>query len=122
MECLIINERGYPLGENGLYSLFARVRRAIKVPRIHAHLLRHTWATNFRRFDCGDLLDRQERGGWADLTMVRRYAHIRPDSERSPLDMLRAANTQSKAANYRTESGLQKRVGKLFTKRRRRAA
>lgn len=107
VECLIINERGYPLGENGQYSLFARVRRAVHMPCLHAHPLRHTWATNFRLFYCGDLLDLRERGGWANLSMVRRYAHIRPDSERSPLDMFRAANTQPKTANYRTESGVQ---------------
>jgi integrase/recombinase XerC/integrase/recombinase XerD len=126
VECLIVSERGQALGPNGLYSLFARLRRSVRIPRLHAHLLRHTWATNFRRFDCGDLLDLQERGGWADLGMVRRYAHIRPDSERqrerSPLDMLRAANTQAKVPNYRGKSDVQQRLNKLFTKRRRRVA
>jgi integrase len=122
VETLIVTDEGVSLTENGAHSLFARLKRAIRVPRLHPHLLRHTWATNYRRFDCGDLLDLQQRGGWSDLAMVRRYAHIRREAERqreqAPLDRMRTANTPERAANQQ----LQKKLSKLFKKTKKRAA
>jgi integrase len=118
----IVSEDGTPLTENGAHSLFARLKRAMGTPRLHPHLLRHTWATNYRRFGCGDLLDLQQRGGWSDLAMVRRYAHIRPEAERqreqAPLDRMRTANTPEKAANPK----LQKKLSKLFKNGKKHAA
>lgn len=47
------------------------------VPRITAHIMRHSWATWF--YDqTKDLLQLQAHGGWRSLAMVQRYAHLAP--------------------------------------------
>jgi hypothetical protein len=45
------------------------------VPRIHAHLCRHTYATNFLNYKCGDVFRLQQILGHTTLEMVRRYVH-----------------------------------------------
>jgi site-specific recombinase XerD len=112
VQTLIVTDDGSPLTESGAHSLFARLKRVSGNRRLHPHLLRHTWATNYRRFGCGDLLDLQQRGGWRDLAMVRRYAHIRPEAERqreqAPLDRMRASNTPERVANQHLQTKLSK--------------
>src|SRR5260370_41085035 len=109
---LIVTDEGSPLTESGAHSLFARLKRVSGTPRLHPHLLRHTWATNYRRFGCGDLLDLQQRGGWRDLAMVRRYAHIRPDAarqgEHAPWDRMRVANSTGRTPNPKLQNRLSK--------------
>lgn len=55
-------------------------------------MCRHTWATNFRKYGSGDLLDLKQQGGWRDDKMLLRYSHQPPLSERrrgpSPMDAL----------------------------------
>ncbi len=57
-----------------------------------AHRARHTWATNFRRFHAGDLLDLQEEGGWSprSLAMLRKYSHAKTPEERGRVTPLAA--------------------------------
>ena len=46
-----------------------------KVPRLHPHLLRHTYATNFI-LNGGDAFLLKQNLGHATLTMVEHYLHI----------------------------------------------
>lgn len=70
--------------ENSLGKLFERLGEKAGVPRLHAHLLRHTWATNFMR-DGGDLLQLKRQGGWRRWEMVERYSHVVPIKDRKTL-------------------------------------
>ncbi len=82
--------KGFTL--DGFGKLFTKIKQRSGIADFSAHLLRHTWATNFRRAGSGDLFDLQEQGGWKRLEMVRRYAKQRPREERlhapSPLGVL----------------------------------
>jgi len=45
--------------------------------KFSAHILRHTWASNFRRFKAGDLLDIQEEADGREKAWRRWLASIR---------------------------------------------
>ena len=71
-----------------------RVGRAAGVPRLHAHLLRHTFATNYLVREVGDPLRLQQILGHTSLEMVRHYvamASVQQDlveRRSSPMDLL----------------------------------
>lgn len=46
-EELMFNEPGWPLSKNALDNLFLRLGRRAGVPRLHPHLLRHTYACRY---------------------------------------------------------------------------
>lgn len=46
-EEVIFSEPGWPLTENALKLLFARLGKHSNVPRLHPHLLRHTYACRY---------------------------------------------------------------------------
>ncbi|TMG42109.1 MAG: phage integrase family protein [Chloroflexi bacterium] len=62
-----------------------RIRKRSGVRRFHAHLLRHTWATNWMKGPGADLLSLQRQGGWERLEMVERYSHAVPIRDRAAL-------------------------------------
>ena len=70
---------------DGFGKLFARIRKRSGVRRFHAHLLRHTWATNWMKGPGADLLSLQRQGGWERLEMVERYSHAVPIKDRAAL-------------------------------------
>src|SRR5438132_11874268 len=72
----------------GLGLVFQRIRARSRVRNFTANVCRHTWATNYRRRDCGDLYDLKYEGGSSDLKMIGRYAHQGPLAEPSPMDAL----------------------------------
>ncbi len=89
---LWLGSGGRPLTSGGLGLIFTRIRQRSGVASFKAHVCRHTWATNFRKRDSGDLLDLKAQGGWRDDKMLQRYSHALPLSERrrgpSPMDAL----------------------------------
>jgi integrase-like protein len=87
---------------DGFGKLFSRIATKSGVRRFHAHLLRHTWATNWMKQPGADLLSLQRQGGWKRLEMVERYSHAIPVKDRSALPnpmaeskVLRTAGRQS---------------------------
>jgi site-specific recombinase XerD len=46
-ELLLFSEPGWPLTQDALKSLFHRLRTRADVPRLHPHLLRHTYACRY---------------------------------------------------------------------------
>jgi len=66
---------GKPLCPNAVKLLLKRWGKKAKVGRLHAHLCRHTYATNFLNYNCGDVFRLQQILGHTTLEMVRRYVH-----------------------------------------------
>jgi len=84
---------GKPLTENGMKLIFSRLAKRSGVPRLHAHLCRHTFATRFL-INGGDVFTLQQILGHSTLEMVRHYVnlaanHVAIQHHRfSPLDRL----------------------------------
>jgi integrase/recombinase XerC len=75
-DLVFLSRTGEKLSPNAIKCLMVRLARKTGIERLHAHLLRHTFATLFLEDDRADLFTLQMAGGWEDLTMVRRYSHM----------------------------------------------
>jgi site-specific recombinase XerD len=73
---LFLGASGHPLTQTSLETMMKRVGRAVGVPRLHAHLLRHTFATTYLVQEVGDPLRLQQILGHTSLEMVRHYVAI----------------------------------------------
>jgi site-specific recombinase XerD len=72
---VFLTSEGKPLSENSLKLFFTRLKVKTGIKRLHAHLLRHTFATYYLR-NGGDLLSLQKILGHTSLEMVRVYSHL----------------------------------------------
>ena len=72
---LFLTLDGKRLQPNAIKLLLKRWGKKAGVPRLHAHLCRHTFATNFLIQKCGDIFRLQQILGHSTLEMVRRYVH-----------------------------------------------
>lgn len=72
---LFLTIDGKQLQPNAVKLLLHRWGKRSGVPRLHAHLCRHTFATNFLLYNCGDVFRLQQILGHTTLEMVRRYIH-----------------------------------------------
>lgn len=72
---LFLTLDGNPLRPNAIKLLLKRWGKRAGVPRLHGHLCRHTYATNFLNYNCGDVFKLQQILGHTTLEMVRRYVH-----------------------------------------------
>ena len=92
---LFTDRSGNALTGNGVRKLFDRLKVATGIDDLCAHMLRHTWATNYHRSASGSRFDLQTEGGWRTGRMVERYTKSRPFEERrrgpSPLTAFREA-------------------------------
>jgi site-specific recombinase XerD len=72
------------LRKNGIASLFRTLARESQIPELTAHVLRHTWATNYLIAGTGNLIQLTRDAGWTDKQnrMAMRYVHERPIAER----------------------------------------
>jgi site-specific recombinase XerD len=66
---------GRPLSFQGLKTMLQRLGRRAGVSRLHAHLLRHTFATLYL-VNGGDVFSLQRILGHSTLTMVNHYVHM----------------------------------------------
>jgi site-specific recombinase XerD len=73
---LFLAADGKPVSSNAVKLLLRRWGKKAGVPRLHAHLCRHTYATNFLIHNCGDVFRLQQILGHSTLEMVRRYVHF----------------------------------------------
>ncbi len=73
---LFLTLEGDPLKPNAIKLLLKRWGKKAGVPRLHAHLCRHTFATNFLVNNCGDVFRLQQILGHTNLGMVNRYVHF----------------------------------------------
>lgn len=72
---LFLTTDGKQLQPNAIKLLLKRWGNKAGVSRLHAHLCRHTFATNFLIYECGDVFRLQQILGHTTLEMVRRYVH-----------------------------------------------
>ena len=88
---LFIDTEFKPISDSALKQIFNRLRKRTKIKRLHAHLLRHTFATKYL-INGGDLFSLQSILGHTSLEMVRKYSHlasaylIKAHKNFSPLD------------------------------------
>ena len=79
---------------NAAHLIFTRLSKKSGVKRFHAHLCRHTFATNYL-INGGDVFSLQQILGHASLEMVRRYvtlasAQVRVQHRKfSPMDRMK---------------------------------
>jgi len=72
---LFLTLDGKKLEPNAIKLLLKRWGKKARVPRLHAHLCRHTYATDFLIYNCGDVFRLQQILGHTTLEMVRKYVH-----------------------------------------------
>ena len=72
---LFLTLDGRRLQSNAIKLLLRRWGKRAGVPRLHAHLCRHTYATDFLSHKCGDVFRLQQILGHSTLEMVNRYVH-----------------------------------------------
>ncbi|MDI6815330.1 MAG: tyrosine-type recombinase/integrase, partial [Dehalococcoidales bacterium] len=93
---------GKPMTKNSIKMLFQRIAKKSGVKRLHPHLCRHTFATNYL-INGGDVFSLQQILGHTTLEMVRRYvtlasAHVTVQHRKfSPMD--RISLSRSRIAN-----------------------
>lgn len=104
-DALFTDRRGKPLTGNAVRKLFERLKVRTGIHDLCAHMLRHTWATNFHRSGSGSKFDMQVEGGWTTGRMVERYCKARPFEERrrapSPFTASRAAVAEKRPSEKR---------------------
>lgn len=102
---LFTDSSGRALTGNAVRKLFDRLKTATGIDDLCAHMLRHTWATNYHRSASGSRFDLQAEGGWRTGRMVERYTKSRPFEERrrgpSPLTAFREATKGKRPAGRR---------------------
>lgn len=74
-EYLFLALDGRRLQPNAIKLMLNKWGKRAGVPRLHAHLCRHTYATNFLANKCGDVLMLKQILGHSTLEMVNRYVH-----------------------------------------------
>lgn len=72
---ILLTNDGGPFAKRAAMQVFRRAAVTSGVKRLHAHLLRHTFATHYL-LNGGDLLTLQRLLGHSTLDMVRRYSHV----------------------------------------------
>ncbi len=72
---LFLSSTGKPITANTIKLVFSRLSKQSGVHRLHAHLCRHTFATNYL-LNGGDIHSLQEILGHTTLEMVNRYVHF----------------------------------------------
>lgn len=72
---LLLAQDGSPLRVDAAKHVMGRAAIQSGVKRLHAHLLRHTFATRYL-LNGGDVLTLQRLLGHSTLEMVRRYSHL----------------------------------------------
>lgn len=91
-EYLLLQADGKPITISTVKNLFARLKKKSEIPRLHAHLLRHTFATLYYE-NGGDIHNLSDVLGHSSLAMTEKYMHL------SRLTVLRDFDRLSPAHN-----------------------
>lgn len=96
---LFVTNDGRPLSWVGLHLMLRRLGQRAGVPRVHAHLLRHTFAVSWVE-DEGDPFSLQRILGHTTLDMVKNYVNlangqiIKAHRRHSPIDRMQIPNVR----------------------------
>jgi integrase len=82
---VIASDGGTRFTDNGLDKVFQRIRERSGIAHFSAHILRHTWATNYLKQPGANLLELKRQGGWSTWEQVERYSHAIPVKDRRTL-------------------------------------
>lgn len=99
-DTLFLTPEGRAMSANGVQMVIRRLALKSGVKRLHPHLCRHTFATNYL-MNGGDVFTLQQILGHTTLEMVRRYvnlasAHVRVQHRKfSPMDRMRLSISKS---------------------------
>ena len=114
---LFTDRHGRALTGNAVRKLFERLKARTGIRDLCAHMLRHTWATNFHRSGSGSKFDMQVEGGWTTGRMVERYCKARPFEERSKAPSPFTASRAAIAEKRPSEKGPSQQRSGLYGKR-----
>ena len=98
---LILSVDGFPLTYDGLAQVIKRLGRRVGVPRLHAHLFRHTFAVCYL-MNGGDVMTLRLMLGHTTLDVTQVYMHLAEShvqmqhSKFSPVDRLGIAKKRRK--------------------------
>jgi len=90
---LFLSKDNSPITRNAIRIMFQKLKTKTGIPRLKAHLLRHTFATLYLE-NGGDIYSLQTILGHTSLEMVKKYLHlciikvVRNFGKYSPLDNL----------------------------------
>ena len=75
-DTFFLNKEMKPIQREGIKSLFARLKRRTGIARLHPHLLRHTYATNYLLYGYGDVYTLSLLMGHTDVKTTMKYVQI----------------------------------------------
>jgi len=102
---------GKPITKNCIKMMFQRIAKKSKVKRLHPHLCRHTFATNYL-VNGGDVFSLQQILGHTTLEMVGRYvtlasAHVTVQYRKfSPMDRISLGRIETFQPTRRPSQGV----------------
>ena len=65
-----------PMTPDGIASLISRLKERTGIARLHAHLFRHTFATNYLVHSLGDVYELSRLLGHSDIRTTEVYLHL----------------------------------------------
>ncbi|MCL2753799.1 MAG: tyrosine-type recombinase/integrase [Defluviitaleaceae bacterium] len=65
-----------PITANGIAQMINRLKKQTGIHRLHAHLLRHTFATNFLIYNLGDVYELSRILGHSDIRITEGYVQL----------------------------------------------
>lgn len=74
---LFVKDTLIPIKESTVKQLFRKLKSRSGIPRLHPHLLRHTFATRYIERG-GDIYSLQSILGHTSIEMVKKYVHLIP--------------------------------------------
>lgn len=105
-----LNINGYELTRDGVKCKIQRLAKSSGVTRLHPHLLRHTYATEFL-MNGGDIYLLQSNMGHASLKMVMRYVHIASQVAAVKSQPFSPLDNMNIKRNRRVRHSASKRIG-----------
>ncbi|MCL2048674.1 MAG: tyrosine-type recombinase/integrase [Defluviitaleaceae bacterium] len=73
---LFLSVHETPLTTSGIVQMLKRLKHRTEIWRLHAHFLRHTFATNFLLHDLGDIYELSRILGHADIKTTEGYLQV----------------------------------------------
>jgi len=73
---LFLSVRETPITPGGILQMIKRLKNQTGIRRLHAHLLRHTFATNFLIYGLGDVYELSRILGHADIRITEGYVQL----------------------------------------------